>query len=581
MTSLLGYPLLVEPSLTLWHQTAAWAAGFATFALLLIACIFTLKSSGGLHSTTQDNTQDTPQDRSPAPSTKEIARWIGLSALPSSLLLGVTTHITTDVAPMPMLWILPLALYLATFIIVFANWDHKHQRRVQLFSASLVLPALGFLLLKPAIPAIALLLLYITIFASLTLTFHGKLALEKPAPEHLTLFFLCMSIGGAAGGLFNGLFAPLLLNHFIELHIALLLASLVIAPHIDTLMLRDATLRRRLNIALPVSMITCILLCISQQLTPQLALGVTILSALVGRLLSLSTKRAWKVMAAALIAAQVGSWQLSDTLHRERSFFANHRVHYSADTDTIDLSHGTTVHGTQSRDPALRQQALTYYHPAGPAGQVMRTLRWPTPPRIAMLGLGAGALAAYCRGGITCDFFEIDPVVVKLARQQFTYLSDCGTPCSVEIGDGRLLIEAKPLATYDIIVLDAYSSDAVPVHLITQEALDIYKSRIKKDGILLLHLSNRYLDLRPVLATLAHHANMHTTFINFTPSDADRKTQAGESAWAVMANEAITIQPLLDRGWQPLTMKPGEPLWTDDFSNILPILSRNGTYEPR
>jgi SAM-dependent methyltransferase len=475
-----------------------------------------------------------------------------------------------------MLWILPLALYLATFIIVFANWDHKHQRRVQLFSASLVLPALGFLLLKPAIPAIALLLLYITIFASLTLTFHGKLALEKPAPEHLTLFFLCMSIGGAIGGLFNGLFAPLFFNDFLEFFVALWIAGAALSTSFNA---QDPRARAMQAATVALVFIISINLTVNKDLAPDFFIATGLMAFLAAVLFDRAPRVVWALTLTALLALWINRLDSKEVVHRERSFFSTHQIRDNSQLKLRYIAHGTTIHGTQSLDPKLKGSALLYYHARGPAGQALRTRS--ADKHYAMLGLGAGALAAYCRGGITCDFFEIDPVVVKLARQQFTYLSDCGAPCAVEIGDGRLLLAAKPPQTYDIIFLDAYSSDSVPAHLLTREALQIYRDRLKPNGLLLFHLSNRYLDLRPVLATLAHDSNMKAAIMRYLPNDEDKDLLAGASVWAAMSTEDTAIQPLLSAGWSPLIMKPGEPLWTDSFSNLIPIISVDGLDTPR
>jgi spermidine synthase len=416
------------------------------------------------------------------------------------------------------------------------------------------------------------------------LVFHGQLSLERPAAKHLTLFFLCMSIGGALGGLFNGLFAPLMFNRFIELHIVLLGTSLWMILPLSTLMARSPDMQKKLTIATLVSMSILLNVCMNDRNRDwQLALAILVLSGLLARLLSLSPRRAWPAMALCLVFAQGAVWAMSDTIEVKRSFFSTHKVAFDEDKKLRMITHGNTVHGMQSSDPALSQQPLSYYHLAGPVGQAMRALKLPATRRYAVIGLGAGALATYCRQGATCDMFEIDPVVVEIARKHFTYLKDCSdTHCPVEIGDGRLLIEAKADATYDIIFLDAYNSDSIPIHLITKEALTIYTKKLKPGGLLFFHISNRYLDLRPVLSKLADTLGLRAVYTIYMPDDEAKKTHAEASDWMIMAREESTLAPLVELpGWRRLKSKPGEPLWTDDYSNILPVISPGGARSAR
>jgi protein-L-isoaspartate O-methyltransferase len=294
-------------------------------------------------------------------------------------------------------------------------------------------------------------------------------------------------------------------------------------------------------------------------------------------LLALSPLRVWPPVVACVIALQVSQLYDSDTIHSERSFFAAHTVTRD-DTGFTKLQHGTTTHGMESRAEGLAGAPLSYYHREGPVGQMLAALGATSGQRYAMIGLGAGALAAYCNPGISCDIFEIDPVVVKLARQHFTYLSGCGERCAVEIGDGRLLLAAKPPQTYDIIFLDAYSSDAIPLHLITAEAFNLYKARLKKNGILLLHISNRYINLLVPITALIRHTKLKGYHQRFDATPDQEKRGAHTSHWVIMTDPATPLDPLISSGrWQVIEENPDAPLWTDDASNLLPALTAKRT----
>jgi hypothetical protein len=572
MSALLGYPFLIEPLLPLSSQTKLWAAGFILFLILLASCAFTLYRKQGFKDVESLGETDLNDQSESAPSRRDIITWISLSFVPSSLLLGVTTHITTDVAPMPLLWIIPLAIYLVSFIIVFSKWERHHQRYVAPVAWLLCIPGLWFLVVKQTVASGLLLFLYVVLFSLLTMVFHGELALRRPPAKHLTLFFLCMSIGGALGGLFNGLFAPILFSSFIEFFAVMVISSIVSLFFI----MSDEALMQAHHKKLAAVCGIMLGLSLNVSLNDSFELGlfacIIVLAGLIAVFAYKNLKLTWAVILTIFIGVYLFTAQ-HNLLYQERSFFSTHLVRDDPSNKARKIIHGTTVHGIQSVEPHLREQALSYHHPAGPAGRLLKMVQDRQPAHYAILGLGAGALAAYCRGELRCDFFEIDPVVVKIAREHFFYLQDCGPLCTVEVGDGRLLIEAKPPQTYDIIVLDAYSSDAVPVHLITHEALVIYRERLRSRGALLFNISNRYLDLRVILAPLAHAVGLRAYYQSFDPTEQDQSTFASHSSWVVLVQgDYLDDEQLKADRWLPLTPLPGEPLWTDDHANLLPAL---------
>ncbi|MDM4772443.1 spermidine synthase [Solimonas sp. SE-A11] len=573
LLALLGYPLVIEPQWDLGQQGLAWSAGFMLLGLALAACF-----AAAYRQRSDDNGAPATEAEAPAVSGRLRLQWLALSFLPSSLLLGVTTFITTDLASTPLLWVIPLALYLTTFILVFARrppLPHEWTRRA--LPHLLILIALLSLL---HIASVWLLALHLAGFFVITMVSHGELAARRPPPAHLTEFYLYMSLGGVLGGIFNALLAPAIFSGVYEYPL-MLAASCLLAG--------QATAGRRalaLDGLLPALLLGALVLLAlgSDALRSLLAKGgqagivlaVLAFAGLAALLLSFSSRplRFALGIAACLGFAMVR--QVQGALEMERSFFGIYKVIPVEEGRRTALLHGTTVHGVASRDPAHYRLPMSYYAPQGPFGQLLSADAAGGLARIGVVGLGVGALSCYARPGQAWTFHEIDPLVERLARdtRHFRYLEACGQNTSVVIGDARLTLEQVPDGGYDLLVLDAYSSDSIPLHLMSREALALYLRKLSPQGLLAFHVTNRHLDLMPVLARLAGDAGLAGLQQRFRPADELRRQgDASATDVVLLSRDPANLALLLPGGaWQPLEGVPGTPLWTDSYSNILGVI---------
>jgi hypothetical protein len=403
---------------------------------------------------------------------------------------------------------------------------------------------------------------------------HGELAKDRPSPRYLTEFYLWLSVGGVVGGAFNALVAPVIFSRVLEYPLALA-AGCTLVPTAGT-----STRRQRLlDVMLPLAVGV-----LAANLAPLLevagvssAAWLVTLKAVVPVVIALAfVRRPVRFGLTVGVVLLVNTWlpgEQERTLHLERSFFGIHRVMIDATGQRIRLSHGTVVHGMQSLLASESRLPLSYYHPRGPIGQVFAAL--PTPQRVAVVGLGAGSLAAYAQPQQQWTYYEIDPAVVKIAgnTNYFTFLAECRAPLQIVLGDARLTLSATT-EKYDLLVLDAYSSDAVPLHLITREALRVYTDHLSPGGCLAMHISNRYLNLQPVIANLAADAGL-VCFIQSEASipEADRRKGRQTSTWAILARDSSDLGPLAsDARWQPATPVPAQRVWTDDFASLFSVL---------
>jgi hypothetical protein len=582
LLGLLAYPLLIEPNLPLAAQSLAWTAGYIVLAGLTLACAWIALRPGSFAADRPDPPAGEgarPQARLPL---GRRLRWVLWAFVPSSLLLGVTTHLTSDVGSLPLLWVVPLALYLATFTVAFGR-PGLVPRPLILRALPMVAVLVGVTLATRANEPFALLLaLDLLLLTIVGLLFHGLLAGDRPDPSQLTAFYLWIALGGVLGGVFNALVAPLIFSSVLEYPIVLVFACMIAPP---ILARADGPGRRfgPLDLALPA-------------LAGLITLGAVLLVkrfGLIDSRLIVFVAFAWPALlvfsfsrrplrfglgiAALLIAAQAFTVGGGRLLHEERSFFGVHRVMATEGGKHL-LLHGSTFHGLQWIDPAKRREPLAYYHREGPFGQLFAQRReTPGPLRVGLVGLGAGALVAYARPGDTWTAYEIDPVVDRLARDPrwFTYIADAPVRLRTVLGDGRLSLAADSSARFDVLVLDAYSSDAIPVHLLTREALRLYVRRLAPGGVLVFNLSNRHLDLRPVVAALARDQNLVCRLrddLDIPPA----QYAAGRFA-ARVAVVARSVADLGDLGgdprWAEPALRPELRLWTDDYSSVLPIYS--------
>ncbi|MEZ4462420.1 MAG: fused MFS/spermidine synthase [bacterium] len=560
MLALLGYPLAVEPVFGVHTQTMAFTVGYLVLAAMIVA-------GGRMAATSQANRREEPL-ATEALTWRRRGKWLLLAAVPSSLMLGVTTYITTDLVSVPLLWVAPLAIYLATFIAVFAN-------RPRLFPSggtpALVLGVVFSLALASSdVDFVWVALAQMLLFGLLVWALHSQLATDKPAPGRLTEFFLILSVGGAIGGGFNAAIAPALLDYAIDYHLALLVALPLLAWPIRADQLRIDPWKYIAPVLL--GAIGLWELYEVGFLAPNRGTSVALVG---GGLLALGALVFWKprlLKLAGAVLVCVAAFEAADTrglVDARRSFFGAYKVFdRESRGDTLrKFSHGTTAHGAQFLGDK-EGLPTAYHHPSGPVGQILGAIPH---ERVAVVGLGAGAMAAYAGPGHVFDFFEIDPLVEELARQHFTYLSRCGQNCTVTIGDGRRELIAND-KHYDIIFLDAYNSDSVPMHLLTKQAHEVYRAKTKDHGLIVYHVSNRYLRIASAVGVIAKDAGETCWVQLHLPSkELVRNEKVMPSMYAVVAASPDDLAPLRDTGtWQPCPVDAD--LWTDDFGSILRLI---------
>ncbi len=575
LLALLSYPFVFEPWLRLVDQRALWSVGYGVLIVLIAGCAWLMTRSAPVALQPTARAADRPARRT-------VLRWIALAAVPSGMMLALTTYLTTDIAPVPLLWIIPLALYLLSFVLVFSRrrWpSHTFWLRIQvpmlILAAALVF--WGKTSATPQFMAIHLLGLLVT-----AMVCHGELARLRPAASNLTAFYLWMSVGGVVGGVFSAIVAPLVFRSIAEYGWLLVAACMLRPPAPATSERRVTVVDMLLLASLVILLLTATLRAAStgsfRQTELSAALPSLIATALVAIMLFASRRRPRHLavgVALLLIAGPLVSSWFGNTVYAVRNFYGARRVR--DDGVTLTLMHGGTTHGSQFKDPARRAEPLTYYHWLGPVADIFRALPPPpVPVRVAVVGLGTGALSAYGRPGDQFDFYEIDPEMVRLARdgRWFTYLAISPARVSVILGDGRIRLAEAADGTYDLIVLDAFNSDAVPVHLMTREAVQLYLRKLRPGGILALHISNRYLDLRPVVAAVAADLGVAARIRIRAPRRTDEASAEGltGSIWAVLAPDSTGLGPL--RGWSRPAVNPRVRAWTDDYSNLFAVFKR-------
>jgi len=578
MVALLSYPLLAEPMLRLPDQAMLWSAGYGLFALLTLgAAIITLRSSSRSEPAKAEAVEETEVER---PALTRRLRWVALAFVPSSLMLGITTYFTTDIAPIPLLWVIPLSLYLATFIIVFSRrTGHIHRIASKASPFAVVLLALT-MVLNASRPLLLIVGLHLAAFFLIALACHGKLAVDRPGASYLTNFYLSLAIGGALGGLFNAIVAPAVFDSLIEYPIVLIGACFLLSGRIPSSSgwaIRD--------LMAPLLVLTVGLLApFAERITstgdqsPNAGRIIVAAAALICFSAASRPLRFALCISALFLAGAVPGLSSEAVLFSDRSFFGVSSVGFDAGERRHVFNHGSTLHGFQSLDADQRLQPASYYDKSGPLGAVFA--EGPAADtEVAVIGLGTGTMACYAKPGQSWTFYELDPTVVRVARDKrlFTYLHDCAGSYDVVIGDGRLNLQLAPPGRFSMIAIDAFSSDAIPMHLLTTEAMDVYKDKLASDGVLLFHISNRYLDLRGVLSRLALASGLVAYLGEDTELDnRDRDRYRSPSVWVAMAHPDATLDALKsDPMWAPLPQSRSAPLWTDDYSNILSVLRTN------
>ena len=572
-TGLLAYPLILEPLLSTDGQALVWSLGYGVLVILMgIVAAFRWKTRA----------QAAPLAvTSPAPGWKRVALWLALSAVPSGLLLSTTTHLSTDLVAMPLLWVIPLGIYLLSFVFAFnpastfAVVFARTAPTVLLLVGAMAMVSRGTGNLNVAIAAVLLLLILAT-------ALHRRLFELRPEPDRLTFFYLVMSAGGALGGVFAALVAPVVFDWVWE-HPLLVLAAGALLPARPLIAWMDrmgwGPARQRRMRLLIVAAAAALGAWMQAALIGEdtvtvylLTLAMTVLGILV-----LGSRWALLTILALLMFSRGGFETVRMSIEgvRDRSYFGVYTIREETQRGYRTLLHGTTLHGRQFYDADRRQDPTSYYGPGSGAGLALRAAprMYGDAARIGVVGMGTGTLLCYRQPGQSWTMYEIDPKVVEYSDQGvFTFRRDCAPDSRVVIGDARLELASEPGSSFNVLVVDAFSSDAIPLHLLTREALATYADTLTPDGLLVLHISNRFVDLRPVIAAHARDFGW-TAMLRNDPGDPAAATTS--SLWVVMASDPQSIASLLafdpQAGWHALDA-PARRAWTDDHASILPYL---------
>ena len=584
IVGLLVYPFVLEPTLTLSQQSYLWFYGYMILVVLISVCVLYFMRALGTGETPGPQAAEErlmPITRAERIPFARRLRWIVWSFVPSSLLMGVTSYISTDIASMPLLWVVPLSAYLLSFIIAFARPSWATNAFLIRRQAFLLVGAAITVFMHATEPLWIVLPLHLIAFFTTALICHGCLAQDRPDPSNLTDYYFAVSLGGVMGGIFNALIAPLIFKTILEYPLAIAAAAFL-RPNIGEKV--TTNLHRRLDwLVPPVLIFSMALLAVAikehQALTAFNERFLLWASAGVVCMVFAYRPVRFGVSLLALIA--VSLWypsELGNTVYAGRSFFGSYLVTMDPGTKKHLLFQGTTIHGVQSTEQQKRLIPMAYYHRTGPAGQVLLApLKFQPSGTIAVVGLGGGALACYGTTARKFTFYEIDPLVEKIARSEklFTYLRDCPAQTEIVIGDARISLAKATDHQFDLFILDAFSSDMIPTHLLTREAVELYLAKTTVNGFLLFHISNRYLDLAPVLERLASNLNLVALIQNDTQVSAQEAEEGKfSSRWVILSRRESSVAPFLaDSRWQRIDARSEGDLWTDDFSNTLNLIS--------
>ena len=610
LTALIGYPFVFERVMGLTGQGLFWAGGFLLLAVMFGLCAWQVLK----HASPDKLVSEFAQQPAPPIAWKQRLRFITLAAIPSSLMLGVTTIVSTEVGSFPLMWSIPLALYLLTFVFVFAKRALiPHRLMVRLMPILLLMmPFLAMVDL--AKNPVVMISLHFASFFVVSMACHGELARLRPRVEQLTEFYLMMSIGGVVGGILNSLLAPALFTGILEYPLALV-AACVTMPTLTRLDKRNAAstdpeakpkvqsdIRSWQFWSLPAA-IAVVLAGSALLSNAQTGLPDSIYKSIVFGVPTLicfsmiATPKRFAIGYAMIAFACPLLMKSDNVVCQQRGFFGVNKVVVSPDGENRILVNGRTLHGMQRIDESDNPQPLTYYHRQGPVGDLFE-IYGNDQKKVAAVGLGVGSLAAYCQPGQHFDFFEIDPVVVELASDTnyFNFLSSAKGDVDVILGDARIQLEAirtrrkpTPLTqvalagegqaglrslddeNYGLIILDAFGSDAVPIHLMTYEAMELYLDLLKEDGLLVLHISSNFIDLEQVAFATTEKLGLHAAIKTDTPTAAEKESSGRQSCrYIVVSRDEKLVGEFLeiDRGWRPLS-SDRPLLWTDEHANVL------------
>ncbi len=534
MFALLSYPVLFEPVFTAHQQAWMWSAAYGVFVMLCgVTAVFWGPGAGGQGPGAEAAAADA---EIVAPSAKKYLMWLSLPAVASVLLLAITNHLSQNVAAIPFLWVLPLSIYLLTFILCFegSGW---YRRNPYLQLLAVALGSMAYALSVDStgsVPIRVMVPLFTMGLFTCCMVCHGELARLKPDPRYLTHFYLMIAAGGALGGILVGLVAPHLFNAIYEMPLGLVACAVLVV----WVLRQDAELKWFQRWRQPAPMVAAVL--------------TVALAVFVGLQIRDSVR---------------GSRELV------RNFYGALRVRDSGPATQLDatrtLTHGTINHGEQFLNPARRDLPTTYYGPDTGVGLAIREKEKARAIRVGVIGLGTGTLAAYGRPGDYYRFYEINPLVLRLAHTEFSFLGDCKAKVDVAMGDARLSLEREPPENFDVLAVDAFSSDSIPVHLLTLEAMQLYFRHLRPDGVLAVHISNRYLDLQPVLAGETRATGKMARVVD---TDDDDTQDVFGATWVLMTSPASGFQGEELRNSTEIGSQRTVRLWTDDYSNLFRIL---------
>jgi hypothetical protein len=579
---LLAYPAIMEPFFSVDTQASVWSIGFLLVLLLVLVSGFSILGI-------QKSTFPAVTEKPISIKIRTQLHWIVLAAVPSGLLLSVTNNITTDIAAMPLMWAPPLLAYLMSFVVAFAPPRWLSFETIRRFAPFFVIG----LSLTGAITGIlgigGTVFLQVFFFFGVALACHATLVATRPDAQGLTQFYLLMSFGGAVGGAMVALLAPLLFNWIFEYPILIAVSALLLAVPEKTV--SEIRLKRIIDgnhnaIVWDIVFVIMAIGIAASAFANDNGSYVTYTISTAGLfiLCFIARKRHLRFAAVITVCSIVfGGFVKSslslDTKLLARSFFGVYRV--GDDNNQMRLIvHGTTVHGAQSKLAAYKNEPQSYYLPESGIGLVMQTIER---GNIGVVGLGSGALACYAKTEQNWSFYEIDPLVAEIAKNKsyFTYLSDCTPKAKIKIGDARLQLKSAVNNEYDVLVIDAFSSDSIPLHLITADAFSLYRAKMHKNGILMVHISNKYMDLKPVVGNIAKQQNWQAWSYFYKPP-AGKKLKGRNSTpsnWIMLTpNQSVADKQFAQMkngqtGWEKVIPDPAQAVWTDNYANTLSVLT--------
>lgn len=582
LISLLGYPFLLEPRIGLTEQQTVWSFGFAVLCAGICSCMAALWLKRRVPSMQLANTS---VKTSKAPTLNIQFRWLALALVPSSLLLALTNYISTDIAAVPLLWVIPLALYLLSFIIVFSKYGAVVHKALSALFPWVIVPFLAYYFSNQKIAEYSIeVALHFLVFFLTVMVCHGELAKTRPNSEHLTQYYLIMSFGGMLGGMVNTFVAPQVFDNVYEYPLMMIAGLWLMLPKKFQL---TSARTYPVTIGIVASSVVCGAfgyLYYIDRLSHNVLIGLLFAASLA--YLSFWQKTLLSSALALVVivscAIPIESQHANALIHQSRNFYGVLSIRQHSADDIAQqnatlhvLRNGTTEHGSQLRTAESRCMPTGYYSQKGPLGQLFNAYdadnaQW----NIGIIGLGAGEIAAYAKPSQQWSFYELNPTVVDIAENPdyFSFLQDCVGDYRVQVGDARLMLEKEKQQQYDLLIVDAFSSDSIPTHLMTKEAIELFLTNMKPGGLLAFHISNRHLALKKVLSVQAKELGLANAIQEFRPKTKIPYTHASD--WVMMAKEGSRLQPLLQSQtghWTALSDYPEIKGWTDDYSSIISL----------